>query len=51
MAGSLILYISYGMKVKPYNDPYIDIAERATVGLCEAANPGSYLVDALPIRK
>lgn len=39
----------YGIKVLPTNDPYIDIAERAFAAGSEAAIPGKFLVDALPI--
>lgn len=43
MAGSLILSITYGINVKPKDDPYIAIAERALSTLNACANTGSYL--------
>jgi len=51
MAGSIILYVSYGINVQPKDDPYIDIAEKALFAICESGNPASYLVDAFPICK
>jgi hypothetical protein len=50
MAGALILEISYGIEVQPYDDPYVNTAENALSGLCAAANAGSYLVDSFPFR-
>ncbi|KAL4246392.1 cytochrome P450 family protein [Abortiporus biennis] len=49
MAGRIILRVSYGFEVKPEKDPYIDIAENALHGISATANPGSYLVDSIPI--
>lgn len=42
--------VTYGIKVFPENDPYIQTAEKAMSCLTEAAIPGSFLVDFLPIR-
>jgi hypothetical protein len=50
MAGALILEIGYGIEVQPYDDPYINTAEKALSGLSAAANAGSYLVDSFPPR-
>ena len=41
----------YSIKVRPYNDPYIEIVEEAARDLAELLNPGAYLVDIIPILK
>ncbi|KAF8877175.1 cytochrome P450 [Infundibulicybe gibba] len=41
----------YGINVLPENDPYIDTAEKAIYGLVEAAVPGTFLVDSIPLLK
>ncbi|KAF9545038.1 cytochrome P450 [Agrocybe pediades] len=51
MAGETIMAISYGIQVKEENDPYVTTAEAALHGLCMAALPGAFLVDALPFLK
>ena len=51
MAGDTIITIAYGLDVKPKNDPYIQIAEEAIRTSAEAAVPGAFWVDALPILK
>lgn len=43
--------ITYGITVKPYDDPYIETAEKALYGLVEAAVPGTFLVDSIPLLK
>ena len=48
MAGSLILSVTYGIKVLPKNDPYIELAERALATLNACANTGLYLGKAAP---
>jgi hypothetical protein len=50
MAGAEIIEVAYGINVKPQDDPYIWIAEHALESVSATANPGSYLVDVLPIR-
>ena len=42
--------IVYGIEVKESNDIYITIAERAVNSVIEAAAPGSFIVDHLPLR-
>ena len=39
----------YGIKVLSKDDPYIEMAEKALAGLKIAGNPGTFLVDMLPI--
>ncbi|KAH9941412.1 cytochrome P450 [Amylocystis lapponica] len=51
MAGAIILEVTYGLDIKPKNDPFIETAERASHALCAAANSGAYLVDSIPILK
>lgn len=51
MAGAEIMEISYGIDVEPHDDPYILTAEHAVECISATTNAGSYLVDALPIRK
>jgi hypothetical protein len=49
MAGMVILSTAYGIDVQPEDDPYVDISEKAMVGLAATVNRGSYLVDSLPL--
>jgi hypothetical protein len=46
-----IMHIAYGIKVTEADDPYISNAEAALSGLAQAAIPGQFLVDLLPILK
>ena len=47
-ANDVPFQVTYGMKVLPKGDPYIETAETlATIG-SELGNPGVFLVDALP---
>jgi len=48
MAGETIISVTYGLPIKPTNDPYIEIAEKAVHQLALAVVPGKYLVDTLP---
>ena len=43
--------IGYGISVQESDDPYISIAEEALNGLAEAAVPGTFWVDLIPILK
>jgi hypothetical protein len=43
--------MTYGIKVQPYNDPYIKIAEEAVGAIAELMIPGAFLVDIIPILK
>ncbi|KAF8885367.1 cytochrome P450 [Infundibulicybe gibba] len=51
MAGAITMSIGYGINVLPENDPYIYTAEKAIYGLVEAAVPGTFLVDSIPLLK
>ena len=48
MAGETIISVTYGLPIKPTNDPYIEIAEKAVHQLALVVVPGKYLVDTLP---
>ncbi|KAF8491136.1 hypothetical protein JB92DRAFT_2753407, partial [Gautieria morchelliformis] len=43
--------VIYGIKVLPIGCPYIIIAEQAMEAVSELLNPGSFLMDSLPILK
>ncbi|KAL0572342.1 hypothetical protein V5O48_009613 [Marasmius crinis-equi] len=48
MTGSLIVLVTYGIDVKPEDDPVIDVAEKALDVFLHALSPGTFAVDALP---
>ena len=43
--------MTYSIKVRPYNDPYIKIAEEAVGAMAELMIPGAFFVDIIPILK
>ena len=43
--------MTYSIDVRPYNDPYIKIAEEAMRAISELMVPGAFLVDSIPILK
>jgi hypothetical protein len=47
-AGGVTLNLAYGIDIKPENDPYINISERAIGLLNQASAPGKYFVDSIP---
>ncbi|KAF8877182.1 cytochrome P450 [Infundibulicybe gibba] len=51
MAGAVIMSIAYGIEVLPHNDPYIVASERGVRPVINAAVPGAYLVDLIPLLK
>ena len=51
LVGSTTLSMTYSMNVRPYNDPYIAIAEEGIAAGAELAVAGAFLVDILPILK
>jgi hypothetical protein len=51
LVGSITLSMAYSMKVQPYGDPYIKIAEEAIASISELMIPGAFLVDIIPILK
>lgn len=50
-AASFIMNLTYGIHIAPRDDRYITMAEKALAGMSEAAKPGAFLVDLLPILK
>ncbi|KAF8883964.1 cytochrome P450 [Infundibulicybe gibba] len=48
---STIMNITYGIKVKEKDDPYVEALETALEGVTEAGVPGAFLVDFIPILK
>ena len=43
--------MTYGINVRPYNDPYIIIAEEALKSISELLIAGAFLVDIIPVLK
>ncbi|KAF8883978.1 cytochrome P450 [Infundibulicybe gibba] len=48
---STIMDVTYGIKVKEENDPYIKVVEASLDGINEAGVPGVFLVDFIPMLK
>ncbi|KAF5309415.1 hypothetical protein D9619_012388 [Psilocybe cf. subviscida] len=48
---SSIMAITYGIKIRGFDDPYIVNIEESIEGISLAANPGSFLVDMIPAMK
>ncbi|KAF8516743.1 cytochrome P450 [Hysterangium stoloniferum] len=51
VTGAMILEITYGIQVRPKRDPYLTLVEEGIAATCEAAAPGAFLVNVLPILK
>ena len=51
LVGSTTLSMLYSIKVQPYNDPYIKVAEEAVAAAAELLITGAFLVDIIPILK
>ncbi|KAK1224825.1 hypothetical protein PQX77_012236 [Marasmius sp. AFHP31] len=51
MSGALIILVTYGLDVEGPDDPVIKSAERALDAVLHALNPGTFMVDVLPILK
>jgi hypothetical protein len=43
--------MTYSIRVQPYDDPYIKLAEEAVGSISELMIPGAFLVDIIPILK
>jgi len=43
--------MTYGINIRPYDDPLIAMAEEAVEAMSELTNAGTFLVDILPILK
>ncbi|KAF8874938.1 cytochrome P450 [Infundibulicybe gibba] len=46
-----IMDVTYGIKVKEKNDPYVETVETSLEGIVAAGVPGAFLVDFMPILK
>lgn len=51
MAGETIISVAYGINIRPKDDPYLQVAEEGVHSLSNAAVPGTFLVDMLPVLK
>ena len=51
LVGSTMLSMTYGINIRPYDDPLIAMAEEAVEAMSELTNAGTFLVDILPILK
>ena len=51
LVGSTTLSMTYSIKVRPYNDSYVKIAEEAIAAITELMIPGAFIVDTIPILK
>lgn len=51
MVGSISLSTTFGLPIKPADDPYIKLSSTGAEGLKQATLPGAFFVDALPIVK
>jgi hypothetical protein len=49
--GGGVLSLAYGLRIRPSNDPWINLAERMLRITTEAAVPGKYMVDIIPALK
>lgn len=49
--GGIILSLAYGLRIKRFNDPWINLAELTLHTTTEAAVVGRYLVDIIPALK
>ena len=43
--------MTYSINARPYNDPYVKIAEETNTALAELLVPGTFLVDIIPVLK
>ena len=51
LVGSTTLSMTYGINIRPYDDPLIAIAEEAIGAMSELVIAGTFLVDIIPILK
>ena len=50
MMGANTISMAYGIKTQPDNDPYIEMAEKALIGLAAGGQPGAFLVESFPLK-
>ncbi|KAJ7862995.1 cytochrome P450 [Mycena leptocephala] len=51
MLGALVMDVTYGIRVRSSDDPYINLVEAAMHGFSIATIPGTFLVDTIPALK
>ncbi|THU98674.1 cytochrome P450 [Dendrothele bispora CBS 962.96] len=51
MSGTIILSTAYGIDIKPKDDPYVEVIEKAINAVSLAGNVPSYLVNQIPALK
>ncbi|KDR66580.1 hypothetical protein GALMADRAFT_1146457 [Galerina marginata CBS 339.88] len=47
--GGMALSLAYGLPIQSSNDPHVSLAQQAVASVGEAAIPGAFLVDILPV--
>ncbi|KAF8511729.1 putative CyP450 monooxygenase [Hysterangium stoloniferum] len=47
----ILMEVTYGIQIKPQNDPYVALIEEAIGAAALVASPGAFLVDVIPILK
>jgi hypothetical protein len=47
-AGAIILRISHGYEIQETNDPFVELADKATEQFSLSTAPGAFLVDLVP---
>jgi hypothetical protein len=45
------LALAYGLQIQKNDDPYIQIAEKALIGIAASGAPGAFLVDSITLLK
>nr|A0A6S6QI82.1 RecName: Full=Cytochrome P450 monooxygenase ple1; AltName: Full=Pleuromutilin biosynthesis cluster protein 1 [Rhodocybe pseudopiperita]BCI98769.1 putative cytochrome P450 [Rhodocybe pseudopiperita] len=51
LVGSTTLSMTYGLETEPYNDPYVELVEKAVLAASEIMTSGAFLVDIIPAMK
>jgi hypothetical protein len=51
LVGSTTISMTYSINIRPYNDPYVKVAEEAMEATAELLIAGAFLVDIIPILK
>ncbi|KAF8992726.1 hypothetical protein BDQ17DRAFT_1253640, partial [Cyathus striatus] len=49
MVASVSLSMVYGLKIKPEDDPYVDLAERVLETMNKMLTPGAFLAEVFPL--
>jgi hypothetical protein len=51
LGGAIAIALAYGLEIQKNDDRYLEIAEKALVGLTASGAPGAFLVDSIPLLK